>query len=62
MDLVNDLSSEVALAIVVEERLRQKLGVQDAISFIAALEAELARICCPDGDQEKAAYVTGLSH
>lgn len=62
MDLVNDLSSEVALAVVVDGRLRQKLGVQDAISFIAAVEAELARFCHPDEDQEKTAHVTRLSH
>lgn len=44
MDLVNDLSSDVALAVFVEGTLKQKLGVQDAKSFIASVEAELARI------------------
>ena len=50
MDLVNDLSTDVALAVLVEGTLRQKLGAQDAKSFIAAVEAELARISA-EGDE-----------
>ena len=44
MDLVNDLSSDVALAVFVEGSLRQKLNAEDAKSFIALVEAELSRI------------------
>jgi hypothetical protein len=50
MDLVNDLSSDVALAVLVEGTLRQKLDVQDAKSFIALLEAELSRISREEPD------------
>jgi hypothetical protein len=63
MDLVNDLSSDVALAVFVEGRLRQKLEAKDAKSFIALVEAELSRI---SGDEEypahRAALVADLSH
>ena len=50
MDLVNDLSSDVVLAIFLDGTLKQKLGAQDAKSFIASVEAELARIS-GDGDE-----------
>ena len=63
MDLVNDLSSDVALAVFVEGRLRQKLGAQDAKSFIAHLEAELNRISGKDADDpDHAALSADLSH
>lgn len=62
MDIVNDLSSEVAVAVVVDGRFMQKLGGQDAISFIAAVEAELARICDRDEKREQTALLTGASH
>ena len=63
MNLVNDLSSDVALAVFVEGRLRQKLGVQDAKSFIADLEAELSRISGENADnQTPAALTSDLSH
>ncbi|MEQ1765058.1 MAG: hypothetical protein ABL984_18170 [Pyrinomonadaceae bacterium] len=63
MDLVNDLSSDVALAVFVEGRLRQKLGAQDAKSFIALIEAELNRISTEHLDhQNPASLAADLSH
>jgi hypothetical protein len=63
MDLVNDLSSDVALAVLVEGRLRQKLGAQDAKSFIALLEAELSRISAESVDaDDRTAPAADLSH
>lgn len=50
MDLVNDLSSDVALAVLADGRLREKLDVEDAKSFIALLEAELSRISREEPD------------
>ena len=44
MDLVNDLSSDLAFAVVVEGALSRKLPAEDAKSFIALVEAELSRI------------------
>lgn len=44
MDLVNDLSSDLALAVFVDGTLRRKLPAEDAKSFIAFVEAELYRI------------------
>ena len=63
MDLVNDLSTDVALAVLVEGTLRQKLGAQDAKSFIAAVGAELARISA-EGDEpyDYLAPAADLSH
>lgn len=62
MDVVNDLSSDIALA-VIEGRLRQKLHVQDAKSFIAAVEAELTRNFLHEDDRDSQETVsTGLSH
>lgn len=63
MDLVNDLSSDVALAVFVSGELRQKLDGQDAKSFIALLEAELSRISgdAPDSDNN-ASFSADLSH
>jgi len=63
MDLVNDLSSDVALAVFVEGRLRQKLDAQDAKSFITLLEAELSRISGDDEDRaDRSALSADLSH
>ena len=63
MDLVNDLSTDVALAVLVEGTLRQKLGAQDAKSFIAAVEAELARISAEGDEQyDYLASAADLSH
>lgn len=62
MDLVNDLSSDVAMAVFVEGRLRQKLEAQDAKSFIALLEAELIRISVQDPQDESSALPTTVSH
>lgn len=44
MDLVNDLSSDLAIAVFVDRTLGGKLGSEDAKSFIALVEAELSRI------------------
>ena len=44
MDLVNDLSSDLALAVFVDGELSRKLPVEDAKTFIALVEAELSRI------------------
>ena len=44
MDLVNDLSSDLAIAVFVDRTLGGKLGGEDAKSFIALVEAELSRI------------------
>ena len=44
MDLVNDLSSDLAIAVFVDGTLGGKLGGKDAKSFIALVEAELSRI------------------
>ncbi len=63
MDVVNDLSSDIALAFIVEGRLRKKLHVQDAKSFIAAVEAELTRNFCHGDDRDgQETVLTGLSH
>lgn len=63
MDLVNDLSSDVALAVLVEGALRKKLDGEDAKSFISLLEAELSRI---SGEEEEpyrqSALAADLSH
>lgn len=44
MDLVNDLSTDLAVAVFVEGALKRKLEAQDAKSFIALVEQELERI------------------
>jgi hypothetical protein len=63
MDLVNDLSSDVALAVFVEGRLRQKLDDRDAKSFIALLEAELSRISADNEHRvDQTALAADLSH
>lgn len=63
MDLVNDLSSDVALAVFEEGRLKEKLGAQDAKSFIEILEAELTRISGSDQHRvERSALTADLSH
>ena len=63
MDLVNDLSSDVALAVFVEGRLRQKLEGRDAKSFIALVEAELSRIGADEADREsRNSQPASLSH
>ena len=63
MDLVNDLSSDVALAVFVEGRLRQKLEGRDAKSFIALVEAELSRIGADEAERDTLNSLTAtLSH
>lgn len=66
MDLVNDLSSDLAFAVVVEGALSRKLPAEDAKSFIALVEAELSRISerTPIEDSRKphAASSADLSH
>lgn len=62
MDLVNDLSSDVALAVFVEGSLRQKLGAQDAKWFIELIEAELERIGQAEADQARASAIASVTH
>ena len=63
MDLVNDLSTDVALAFLADGRLREKLVGQDAKSFIALLEAELNHISGAEAEPaRKAALSVDLSH
>ena len=63
MEIVNDLSSDVALAVLVEGTLRRKLDGEDAKSFISLLEAELSRISGDEPDQDKkASFSADLSH
>ena len=63
MDLVNDLSSDVALAVLAEGRLRRKLDAQDAKSFIALVESELTRISRSDEHRtDQTAFAADLSH
>ena len=62
MDIVNDLSSDVALAVFVEGRLSQKLDAEDAKSFIARVEAELSRIFLERLDRDSEAPSPDLSH
>ncbi len=62
MDLVNDLSSDVAMAVFVEGRLRQKLEARDAKSFIALLEAELTRISGENTQPEPSTLPAAVSH
>ena len=63
MDLVNDLSSDVALAVFVEGRLKEKLEAHDAKSFIALLEAELSRISADNEPRvDQIALAADLSH
>ena len=44
MDLVNDLSNDLALALFVDGEIARKLEGLDAKSFIARVEEELNRI------------------
>lgn len=66
MDLVNDLSSDLALAVFVEGRLNRKLDAQDAKTFIAQVEAELSRISRElprsESDRKIAVVSANLSH
>lgn len=62
MDLVNDLSSDVALAVFVEGNLRQKLDARDAKSFIALVEAILSGIENGEAVQPLAVAAADLSH
>ena len=62
MDLVNDLSSDVALAVFVEGSLRQKLDAQDAKWFIELIEAELERIGQAEADQARAPAIPLVTH
>jgi hypothetical protein len=66
MDLVNDLSSDLALAVLVDGTLLRKLGAQDAKSFIESVEAELSRISQDterlDPSPRLPAVFTGVSH
>ncbi|MEO5858305.1 MAG: hypothetical protein ABIR33_05075 [Pyrinomonadaceae bacterium] len=63
MDLANDLSNDVVLAVLVEGRLGQKLAAEDAKTFISLLESELSRISLSDEDQGDEGVVgADLSH
>ena len=62
MDLVNDLSSDVALAVFVEGTLGQKLDAQDAKWFIELIEAELIRIGKRDPEQHRLASLASVTH
>lgn len=62
MDLVNDLSSDVALAVFVEGTLRQKLAAQDAKWFIELIEAELNRIEKGESDNTRTSAFANLTH
>jgi hypothetical protein len=66
MDLVNDLSSDLALAVFVEGHLSRKLPVEDAKTFIALVEAELNRISerrrTDDSNTPLAVSTADLSH
>ena len=62
MHLVNDLSSDVALAVFVEGSLRQKLDAQDAKWFIELIEAELERIGQAGADQARASATASVTH
>lgn len=44
MDVVNDLSGDLAIAVFVDGRLANRLGAKNAKSFIAMIEEELERI------------------
>lgn len=50
MDLINELSSDLAIAVLVEGRLMDKIDTRDAKSLIEILESELARISRPAGE------------
>ena len=62
MDLVNDLSSDVALAVFVEGSLRQKLDAQDAKWFIELIEAELERIRQGRADEARPSAIASVTH
>ena len=63
MDLVNDLSCEVALAVFVEGMLQQKLDARDAKTFIAMVEAELVQISAKDSRRDNStSHLFDLSH
>jgi hypothetical protein len=66
MDLVNDLSNDLALAFFVDGTLARKLPAQDAKSFIALVEAELSRISkvsqAADHSPASAPHSADLSH
>ena len=63
MDLLNDLSSDVALAVLIEGTLRQKLDARDAKSFIELLESELSGISGNDKHRaEQTVLAADLSH
>jgi len=51
MDLINELSSELAIAVLMKGRLEGRIGTQDAKSLIAIIETELARISLPEIDE-----------
>lgn len=63
MDLINELSSDLAIAVLVEGRLKDKIDTRDAKSLIAILESELARISRPAvEDAAEAVMDLPLSH
>jgi hypothetical protein len=61
MDLVNDLSNDLALAFFVDGTLARKLPAQDAKSFIARIEAELCRISKDSQGAARSSVATGRS-
>jgi hypothetical protein len=61
MDLVNDLSSDLALAVFVDGELSRKLPVEDAKTFIALVEAELSRISERSQTSDSQANLSALS-
>ncbi|MGD9629538.1 MAG: hypothetical protein AB7V18_09850 [Pyrinomonadaceae bacterium] len=63
MDLINELSSDLAIAVLVEGRLKDKIDNRDAKSLIAILESELARISRPAGENAEEPLIDSpLSH
>lgn len=62
MDLVNELSSDVALALLVEGSLRKKLDGEDAKSLIALVETELRKMAQESGGSGRPKVPDILSH
>jgi len=66
MDLVNDLSSDLAIAVFVDGTLSNKLGTMDAKSFVALVEEELERISNqverPQSERPAGSDAADLSH
>lgn len=48
MDLINDLSSDLAIAFLVEKRLERKIAMREAIRLIDRVTCELKGVSDPD--------------